>query len=153
MDLYKQFDYEPVSVFDYRTQRMPISRYHWHILTMWTRPILIEGKPILDFCLGVHTPVALSKSHDIYYVNTGDIDLVERIWMEQVQLPILKRMIRERVTPTNIKKHGYKKLIRKGGVSAEYVLDLSRIKGTIIVGEIPNLRDLPKAIRRIFKAS
>jgi len=57
LDLYKPFDYEPVTVLG---SYVP-SRYHWKGLVLWNAPVKREGKSLVSFFFGVHTPLIISE--------------------------------------------------------------------------------------------
>ncbi len=57
LDLYKPFDYEPVTVLE----SFVLSRYHWKGLVLWNAPLKRENKPLISFFIGVHTPLVASR--------------------------------------------------------------------------------------------
>ena len=56
-DVYKKDDYEPVKVHG----EAVLSRVHWRGLVIWGSPLTKEGKPLVKFVPGVHTPIVVSE--------------------------------------------------------------------------------------------
>ncbi|MDE0090500.1 MAG: hypothetical protein OXP12_03990 [Thaumarchaeota archaeon] len=58
----KQDDWEPIKTIDVDGKTTIVSRFHYDILLYFNRPKLDDGKPVIDFLHGSHTPMAYSES-------------------------------------------------------------------------------------------
>jgi len=57
----KELDYEPVKVLCYKDNKVAISRFHYEILTYFSDISLKDGKPIVEFFSGSHTPIVYTR--------------------------------------------------------------------------------------------
>lgn len=145
-DLYKPFDYEPVIVHSHCDLKILLSRFHWHIGTIWTECIEEDDKPKVNFVRGVHTPIAESNVEELVYVEFDpDVPLNERIDIIYFYLPLF-RWCRNSVKFTGPKK-AYKNLIVQGKVPKKYLFKLSEIKSAVLIGRFPEPQELPEALK------
>ena len=146
-DFYKPFDYEPIQIHDSTSGKTLLSRFHWHVATIWTEPILQEdGKPEVAFTTGIHTPIVRSSSLDYRYVEIEpDLSFRERFEIVTLYLPMFERILRgEKFTDA---KNGYDKIIVEGGVPGDYIFDLCEIKCAVLIGRFPRPDDLPNLLK------
>ncbi|MCD6349047.1 MAG: hypothetical protein J7L91_05405 [Candidatus Korarchaeota archaeon] len=141
LDLYKPFDYEPVTVMG----SYVLSRYHWKGLVLWNAPVKREGKPLVSFFFGVHTPLVISEKWVFSLIFcVKDISLEERFYLG-FYLTVLNAMLQGlRIDEGRF--HGYKDLIEEDSVPEKYRFNLKAWDFLIVVGELP--RDLPELIKK-----
>ena len=147
-DLYKPFDYEPIQIHESESGKTLLSRFHWHVTTIWTEPILQEeDKPAVAYTRGIHTPIVRSNTTDYRYVEIEpNMTLRERFEIVTLYLPLFQRIMRDEKFVDL--KNGYDKIIVEGEVPEEYVFDLSETKCAIIIGGFPRPDDLPDKLRK-----
>lgn len=146
-DLYKLFDYEPIQVHESTSGKTLLSRFHWHVATIWTETLLQEeGKPEVAFTTGIHTPIVRSSSLDYRYVEIEPtLSLRERVEIVMLYLPIFERMLRgEKFADA---RNGYDEIMVEGGVPGEYTFDLREIKCAVLIGRFPRPDDLPTLLK------
>lgn len=144
-DCYKPFDYEPIKVHDNSRSKIVLSRFHWHVATVWTAPRKEDSKPNVAFTKAVHTPIVESESYDCRYAEIEpNIPLKEQIEIVALYFPIFLKLLK---TTKFGKKRSYENIIREGGVPQRYLFDLSQIKCAIIIGNFPKPNDLPSVLR------
>jgi hypothetical protein len=144
-DLYKLFDYEPVTLLD----GLLCTRYHWRGLVLWTDPI-VRGKPLMTFAPGVHTPLVYSKSWFVEMVYClKDITHAERFWLG-FYLSIFNALLQEVLKlPREDEFHGYMDKAVEGEVPEQYRFKPSEWAFLIVVGPFPG--KLPREIRERLK--
>jgi len=132
-DLYKPFDYEPVT----ELEGVICTRYHWRGLVLWTNPV-VKGKPLMTFALGVHTPLVYSKSWLVYLVYClKDLTPEEKFWLGfyvNIFNSLLEGILK---LPEEEKFHGYLHKVARGEVPQRYKLKLSDWAFLIVVGSYP----------------
>ena len=152
-DLYKFNDYEPVRV--YETPRILVaSRYHWSVLTLWTQPLLSEGKPVVSFFFGTHTPIICSSKKsrmNVLQLKDEPLTVDEDYWLKTVDLPLLKKMKQKSLVREVSRKTGYGDILATeeestSAVSEKYIFDISRMKIAVIIGPPPKPSDFPTEI-------
>ncbi|MGI0014879.1 MAG: hypothetical protein ACREBU_15775 [Nitrososphaera sp.] len=52
----KRLDYEPIKVIIYDHRKIVVSRFHYRVLTFFSRPKLVNNKAVVDFSFGSHSP-------------------------------------------------------------------------------------------------
>lgn len=114
-----------------------MSRYHWSILTAWTRPVVKEGKPIVDFVLSFHTPIVLTEKARVHFGELEELSGEESFWLYRVYLPFLKSKTSERVKPEDIRTHGYHSKVVFSPPPDKYKFDISKSKAYFIISEQP----------------
>lgn len=145
-DLYKPFDYEPVAVHFYPAGKTVLSRFHWHVATIWTEPREENDKPAVKFTRAIHTPIVKSKSYDYRYVEIEPtLSLRERIEIVNLYIPVLDRLLKG--VKFSEKGRSYESLIQDGGVPEKYLFELSDIKTAIIIGKFPKPEELPETLK------
>lgn len=155
LDLYKFNDFEPVRVYRTPESVIVVSRYHWHVLVVWTEPALHEGKPTVGFTRGVHTPiVCCTRKPRLNVVQLKDepLDTEEDYWLRTVELPFIKQMKGRsyRIRPSRMV--GYSdKLVDEdesaAAVTGDYLLDVSKMKVAVVMGKMPLPEDTGPEIR------
>lgn len=53
----KTDDYEPIKIIEKGKNKTIITRFHYDILIYFNDPVLIEGKPVVEFFMGSHSPI------------------------------------------------------------------------------------------------
>lgn len=56
----KSHDYEPVKVTNYNGNLVVLSRFHYDLLTYFNKPLIQNGRAVIKFLFGSHTPFAYS---------------------------------------------------------------------------------------------
>jgi len=56
----KRHDYEPVKVTNYNGNLVVLSRFHYDLLTYFNKPLIQEGRAVIKFLFGGHTPFAFT---------------------------------------------------------------------------------------------
>ena len=131
-DLYKPFDYEPVTLLD----GLLCTRYHWRGLVLWTDPV-VEGKPLMTFALGVHTPLVYSRSWLVWVVYCArDLTLAERFWLG-FYLSVFNALLQGVLRLPRGGFHGYMDKAVEGEVPEQYRLKPSEWSFLIVVGPLP----------------
>jgi len=137
-DLYRPFDYEPVKVEEINGDTWVLTRFHWKGLVIFTSPRLINGKPLLSFARGVHTPLVYSSNwlfHIIFCLK--ELDLEQQLWLT-VYINILRNLSKKGLTLNNLEKFkGYKELLSYDPVPDRYKFRLDTWDYLIIVGKYP----------------
>ena len=145
-DLYKLFDYEPVTLLD----GLLCTRYHWRGLVLWTDPIVRE-KPLMTFALGVHTPLAYSRSWLVWVAyRLKDLTPAEKIWLG-FYLSALNALLQGvlKLPREEDEFHGYMDKAVEGEVPEQYRFKPSEWAFLIVVGPLPE--KLPREIRERLK--
>ena len=145
-DLYKPFDYEPVSVYNHNNGKTVLSRFHWQIATIWTEPIDGLDNPAVEFTDFIHTPIVKSRSYDYQYMEIDALSLLERIDIVNLYIPIFDMVLKK----SSFKKKGrsYQKILQEGGVPRKYLFELSKIKASIVIGKLPGREEVPESLRK-----
>lgn len=146
-DLYKPFDYEPVSIHTYSTGKTVLSRFHWHCATIWTEPLDEDDKPAVRFTKAIHTPVVKSKSYDYRYIEIEPtLPLKERIEIVSLYIPVFDKLLKG----VSFKKSGksYEEIMQDGRVPKQYLFEISKIKTAIVIGKFPKPEDLPETLKK-----
>ncbi|WP_288005046.1 hypothetical protein [Thermofilum sp.] len=132
LDLYKPFDYEPVTLLD----GFLCSRYHWKGLVLWTEPVA-RDKPLMTFALGVHTPLVYSRKWQVFVVYClPELTLSENFWLG-FYLTIFNALLSGVIKLPNDKVfHGYMDKAVEGEVPEEYRFRLKEWTFLIIVGSL-----------------
>ena len=71
----KTLDYEPVKTLTCQDEPIALSRFHYRILTIFNNLKLHEGKPIIDFLIGSHSPIIRTEK---------DFELGSHIYVPQL---------------------------------------------------------------------
>jgi len=153
------YDYEPVRVYSSHNS-LVLSRYHWHVLTIWTKPRLHEGRPIAEFTIGLHTPLVYSKGEPQMNIvtltspaATKDPEADEFYWLETAVLPYIKSMWRRSHQTPQDELFGYKSILEtekksKAAVRPKYLLKISKMKLAVIFGPLPRPENLPEFLSK-----
>lgn len=145
-DFYKPFDYEPVSIHNHSSGKTILSRFHWHVVTIWTEPIDDVGKPSVEFTKLVHTPIVKSNSQDYRYLDIEpSLPVIERAEIVTLYIPLFDKALKS--VRFQRKQEGYGRIIQDGTIPSKYLLDFSQIKAAIVVGKFPEPQELPKTLR------
>ncbi len=141
LDLYKPFDYEPVTMLGSSV----LSRYHWKGLVLWNAPVKHDGKPLVTFFFGVHTPLVISEKWVFSLIFcVRDTSLEERFYLG-FYLTVLNAMLQGlRIDEERF--HGYGDLIEEDSVPGKYRFDPEAWDFLIVVGEFPT--ELPEMIKK-----
>ena len=130
-DLYKPYDYEPVNVREIEGGVQVLTRVHWTGLVLWNSPRVLEGKPLVTFVGGVHTPIIISENWDYYVVSREELDIAEKLALKFLLTFI--ELMKLHPWPEEIFKD-YGDLIVEEPPPPEYEFDLSHGKYVVIVG-------------------
>lgn len=123
-----------------------LSRFHWHVATIWTEPLQENDKPAAKFTTAIHTPIIKSKSYDYRYVEIEPtLSIKERIEIVNLYLPVLNRLLKN--VRFSKKGRSYENILQGGGVPEKYLFELSEIKTAIIVGKFPKPEELPETLK------
>lgn len=142
LDMYKPFDYEPVTLLGSSV----LSRYHWRGLVLWNAPVRREGKPLVSFYRGVHTPLVVSERWVLSLIFcVKDLSLEEEFLLGYY-LTVLNAMLKGLLKVDKESFHGYEDLMEEGEVPERYRFDPEAWGFLIVVGEPPE--DLPDFIGR-----
>jgi hypothetical protein len=145
-DLYKPFDYEPIIVHSNSDSTIVLSRFHWHVATIWTEPINEENKPVVGFVKLIHTPIVKSKSEDFrYFEFEPNIPVKERIAITDYYLPIFLRFLKS--FKFN-QKQDCKDLIIMDKVPKKYLFELADVRSAFLIGHFPKPEELPEALKQ-----
>jgi hypothetical protein len=138
-DLYKPFDCEPVTLLD------GLLCTRWRGLALWTDPVA-RGKPLMTFALGVHTPLAYSRSWLVWVAYClRDLAPVERFWLG-FYLSIFNALLQGVLKlPREEEFHGYMDKAVEGEVPERYRLKPSEWAFLTVVGPFPE--KLPREVR------
>jgi hypothetical protein len=155
LDLYKPFDYEPVKVEKVKRKDVYVyTRYHWRGLIIWTSPMLVNGKPLISFARGVHTPLVYSSIWLYIPIIPLKIkfDLEEELWLT-VYLNILYKLMKGILKLKDLKDfEGYRKLVVYESVPKKYKFKLNNWHYLIIVGQYPKYirKEVKKRLRELL---
>lgn len=144
LDLYKPFDYEPVTVLGSSV----LSRYHWKGLVLWNAPLKLWGKPLVSFYFGVHTPLVFSRRRIVSLIFCArDISLEEKFYLG-FYLTVLNIMLHgwKIADLYGERFKGYEDLIEEDSVPEKYRFDLEAWNFLIVIGDLP--KDLPMLIKK-----
>jgi len=143
-DLYKPFDYEPVT----ELEGVLCTRFHWRGLVLWTDPV-VKGKPLMTFALGVHTPLVYSKSWLVYVMYClRDLTPLEKFWLG-FYLNIFNALLQGVLKlPKEGEFHGYMDRAVQGEVPERYKLKPSEWAFLLVVGSFPHPEKLPSEIAK-----
>lgn len=145
-DFYKPFDYEPTSIYSYTAGKTILSRFHWHVLTIWTEPVDDEGKPSVEFTKLVHTPIVKSESYDDRYLEIEPLTYKERVEMVFLYTSLFRRALNS--AKFKRKRKNYDNIMQNGGVPNKYLFKLSDVKGAVVIGSsLPKPNELPITLR------
>lgn len=123
-----------------------LSRFHWHVATIWTEPLEENDKPAVKFTTAIHTPIIKSTSYDYRYVEIeATTSVKERIEIVNLYIPILDMLLRN--VRFSKKGRGYKNILQSGGVPAKYLFELSEIKTAVVIGKLPKPEELPETLK------
>lgn len=146
-DLYKPLDYEPVRVITVENKKYVISRFHWEGTILWTNPVVVENKPIVDFYFGVHTPLILTKEGWFSFIcNMQDLTPIEKKFLFHFYLPILTDMLKGNINFDMNNLHGYKEKICDENIPDNYLFIIKDWKCLFIIGDVYLSDDLPESI-------
>lgn len=123
-----------------------LSRFHWHVATIWTEPLEENDKPPVEFTTAIHTPIVKSKSYGYRYVEIEPtLSTKERIEIVNLYIPIFDRLLKR--AKFRDKGQSYENIIQDGGVPSDYLFELSEIKTAIIIGKFPKPEELPETLK------
>lgn len=143
-DLYKPFDYEPVLLRNFAGNLHVISRFHWKGTVVWTSPELKQGKPVLDFFLGVHTPLIITrKGWFAVTFNVADLTAIEKKLLLHLYIPLIVEMLQGRIDTSINETHGYANRIVETRIPEKYLFEPRGWKFLIVVGEMTDYSKLP----------
>lgn len=63
----KILDYEPIKTFRHDNKIQVVSRFHYRILTYFNNPKVLEGRVVVDFSFGSHSPYVHSDAEVVGY--------------------------------------------------------------------------------------
>ncbi len=153
LDAYKPFDYEPVMVHTTGKSVIVLSRFHWHITTIWTEPVIHKGKPSIHFTKFIHTPIVESSSYEWRYLDIEPtIPHAERIKSTTFYLPLFDRILSQKQYAFQ-KKRSYSHRIVQGRVPSRYAFRLKDIKQAVVIGRRFTLNEVPTVIKDKLRAS
>jgi len=148
LDLYRPFDYEPVKTCNDSEGLHVVTRYHWKGTVIWTSPKLKEGKPVLDFYQGPHTPLIITEKGWFALVcNFEELTLIEKKMLFHCYLPIIAGMLEGTIDTSIEQTHGYCDKIVHSAVPDKYVFFPNSWKFLIIVGELTDVKGLLQKYR------
>ncbi len=151
-DLYRPFDYEPVKIVNLNSKNYVFTRYHWNGTVLWTDPIQKNGLPILDFYIGVHTPLILSRKGNITLsANLTELTPLELKLLFHLYLPLLTDMLAGRISLNIDKTKGYNEKIVTEAIPPKYEFSPHNYKFLILVGINSIITDLPDEIKLILQ--
>lgn len=132
------------------SSKLVISRFHWHVATIWTQTNQEENKPKVNFVKGVHTPIVETTNDDFrYFEFEPNLPLKERIEMVNLYLPIFIKC-RDSVKFDG-EKINYEGLIVEGQVPDGYIFNLGDIKASFIIGDFPKIEQFPEVLQEKLK--
>lgn len=145
-DLYKPFDYEPIYVHSNPGSKSVISRFHWHVATIWTESVEEDNKPKVNFVRGIHTPIVESKSDAFrYFEFEPNVPVEERIAVANLYIPLFLKLWKS--VEFSGKEKSYGNLIVEDKIPEQYLFRFSEIKSSLLIGRFPKPEDLPQALR------
>jgi len=149
-DLYKPFDYEPVIVVALGGKPCAVTRYHWNGVVVWNNPVTKEGKPILDFYVGIHTPLIITtRGRFALITDLTDLTPIEKKLLLHMYLPIIIAMLEGRIDVSVNQAHGYREKIIERDVPKEYIFEPRNWKYLIVVGDTdPMINVLPAMCKK-----
>ncbi len=123
------------------------SRFHWHVATVWTEPILNDSRPCCRFTRAIHTPLIHSPSYKWRYVEfERGIPQRERTQIVEFYLPMFDRIVSRKHDFGN--QIGYGNLLSSDPVPEKYEFRLDDIRSGVIIGPMPKEENCPIPIRR-----
>ena len=139
----KQNNWEPIKTVDVDEKTTIVSRFHYDILIYFNRPKLDDGKPVIDFFPGSHTPIAYSESESSlkwFIRNSADTKgfQIQRFKALFFMYEQFLRKIIGRLCETK----SYKP--KKMDIEDNVKLDPTRAKALIVIGELPTQSQLER---------
>ena len=139
----KRDDWEPIKIVDIDGKTTIVSRFHYDTLIYFNRPKLDDGKPVIDFFFGSHTPMAYSERESYLKWSIKNNAGTSRFQISGFKALFfmyeqLLRKTKGRLCETK----SYKP--KKMDVEDDVKLDPTRAKALIVVGESPTLSQLER---------
>jgi len=140
-------------VFKWKDGITVLSRFHWHVATIWTEPIIRYGKPSVHFTRAVHTPVVESLTYEWRYVELErTIPLSERIKVTMEYLPIFNAILQgKQFTFKN--EQDYSDRIVQNAVPEKFIFELEDLKMAVVIGRMFQPEHVPPTVRDKFWGS
>ncbi|TMI39410.1 hypothetical protein E6H21_08995 [Candidatus Bathyarchaeota archaeon] len=124
----KTNDYEPIK----RLNGVHASRFHYRFLTIFKKPVIVDGKPVARFLTKAHVPVFLSDLPKRVHI---DFDLEELGFEETWCLPILVQLLKkncwQEVKPNELNDYS----VSNETVPNEAVFDPSKLRLVVEISQ------------------
>jgi len=135
-----------------RGEPIIISRFHWHVATIWTDPVLVDERPNCCFSPLVHTPLVESESYEYRYVEIQPLPLTERIEIVNFYLPSFELVLSQRRFDFKTL-NGYRDLISNTGPPDKYLMKFEDIRSAIVFGRMIKEDDVPASMAKALWGS
>ncbi len=122
-----------------------ISRFHWHVLTLWLKVDDEDSKPCVEFTPLFHTPIAKSQENQIRYLDWG-LSILERIEVVNLYAPMFNAALSSAKFVN--RQSSYRSRIVEDQVPHKFVVNLSEMKAAMSMGGLPKPEDVPETLRR-----
>jgi hypothetical protein len=142
-------DIEPVKVVKVGKQIQVVSRFHYNILTYFNRPELIQGKAIVDFSLGNHSPYVHSEKGSRLGANIAmeRLDAIEARFAEFL-VSAYWAIITGKMKLENVDLRDYE--VNVGDVPEEVMFHPEDCHSVVWVGSFPEKNGTPTDIWNIL---
>lgn len=124
---------------------MILSRYHWDLITVWTRLVLLDEKPKISFAPIWHTPIVHCVDYEPYWNVPQDANLLNKAkalrLFTSLNIFILKSNIQDKFNSMPI---SYADILTEDEVDKKYKFSSDEITSMVIIG---SSSDLPPHIR------
>ena len=139
----KQDDWEPIKTVDVYGKTTVVSRFHYNILIYFNRPKLDDGKPIIDFFSGSHTPMAYSENNSCLKCSIRNSTGTKGF--QQSLLKILFFLYEQFLRKTTGKLCETKSYEpKKMDIQEDVKLDPTNAKALIVIGDPPSQKHLER---------
>ncbi len=138
----KLLDYEPVKVLYFSKKLVVMTRFHYNILIYFNKPKLKNGKPIIDFVFGSHSPLIQTNPNAAKlgtinnFVGADARELDAFICLLAIFTKFLQGKLKTPLCETKTYQ------ITKGIVKDEYVFNPSQMTSLIWLGTRPSAKEL-----------
>lgn len=141
----KFFDYEPIKVNKDGDKISISTRFHYRIFVFFNKLKLSSNKPVIDFSLGSHSPVALTELEN---AKMGSLhNLVSMHYLEREAFlalyAIFSNILDKKLKLEGCETKEYQ--IDKGKIPKELIFNPSNLGTLIFVGKFPTKEELGNA--------
>lgn len=145
---FKVLDYEPIKALKHRDNPQIVSRFHYRVLIYFNNPMEVDGRNVVDFSFGSHSPYVISEVSCVgsnMWVDGMDAREISALqFLISLYIGIAIKKLRSEVDEIQ----DYR--VEKDNIPDDAIFDLSKSAAVLWVGLYPTEENTPDSLWNIL---